>query len=107
MQRLADLEETIQQVRPDLIIYVSTQLNTADALLDIAHVLDGKKLALAFGGRIFSQHDQLHTKVPGYYLGDKLQDIAASVDEIFQGTREANPAVRIPEEYKEVFEAFD
>ncbi|MGD2027700.1 MAG: cobalamin-dependent protein, partial [Anaerolineales bacterium] len=104
---LEDLEKTIQQVKPDLIIYVSTQLNTADSLLDIGRVLEEKDIPMAFGGRIFSQHDELHTKVPGYYLGNQLQDIAASVEKIFLGAIEANSAVQIPGKYKQALESFD
>lgn len=101
------LEETIHQVNPDLIIYVATQLNTADALLDIAQEVHEKRIKFAFGGRVFAQHPQLDTNIPGYYLGDQLQDIGAAVAEIFQGTKEANPAAQIPEEYQRALKAFN
>lgn len=87
---IVDLEDTLQQVRPDLVIYVATQLNTADGLMSVAQMMEDRHQRFAFGGRIFTELKPLADKVPGFYLGDQLQEVALVVQEIFSGQRKPN-----------------
>lgn len=104
---LEDLEATLSQVKPDLVIYVATQLNTADALLEVAWLMDEKGQPFAFGGRIFTQLEQLSAKIPGYYLGGQLRQIATTVQEIFTGQQNANLGFPVSQEFAKVQRGFE
>ncbi|MEJ2757853.1 MAG: MerR family transcriptional regulator [Anaerolineales bacterium] len=104
---VVDLEETLQHVRPDLVIYVATQLNTVDGLMEVASLMHEKNQAFAFGGRIFNELEKLQTKIPGYFLGDQLNEVAVAVEEILLGQREPNPLYSVNQEYVEAKSNFE
>ncbi|MCB2179561.1 MerR family transcriptional regulator [bacterium] len=102
-----DLEATLGQVQPDLVIYVATQLNTANALLEVAQLMEDKGQSFAFGGRIFNELAQLPGKIPGFFLGKQLQQVAQAVQEIFSGQRSAHSTEPVSKEYLEVQGVFE
>jgi len=104
---IVDLVGTLKQVNPDLVIYVATQLNTADGLLEVARLMQEVKTPFAFGGRIFHEIEELSAKVPGYYLGGQLQEIANVVQEILSGRRKANQGLPIPPVFTETKAKFE
>ena len=63
---------TVKEARADLVVLVAQQLITAATLQDTARVLSGKKVPVAFGGRIFSIHPELPNSIFGFFLGDNL-----------------------------------
>ncbi len=73
---LKDLADFISQIHPSLVVLVATMEESALALVDwpkwirIEH--DWPKIL--FGGRAFVTRPELRQQVPGYYLGDTLQE---------------------------------
>jgi DNA-binding transcriptional MerR regulator len=103
---LEDIEPTINQVAPDLVIFTATMLTTAAALLQVAKFLAGQNINFAFGGRAFTENDALHKFVPGYFLGESLQGVVQTVAEILDGKHTPNEAVKPDNAYKQTFEKF-
>jgi DNA-binding transcriptional MerR regulator len=70
----AQFESTLETTRPDLVILAAQQLRTAATLLDIAQVLQQENIPLAFGGRVFNLLPDLRERIPGHFLGEKIED---------------------------------
>jgi len=71
--------ETVKDVHATLVILVAQQLTSAATLQQTALALSGKKINVAFGGRIFNLHPELTEYITGYFLGS---EIASAVNEI-------------------------
>lgn len=71
--------ETVKDVHAPLVILVAQQLTSAATLQQTALALSGKKINVAFGGRIFNLHPELTEYITGYFLGS---EIASAVNEI-------------------------
>jgi DNA-binding transcriptional MerR regulator len=68
------LESTLATARPKLAIMPAQQLFTAASLLDMAAVLQEARVTLAFGGRIFNLIPELRRRIPGHFLGERLDE---------------------------------
>jgi DNA-binding transcriptional MerR regulator len=69
-----DLDVTINQLQPQLVIVSAQLLHTAAMIKDIARRTVAQNALLAFGGRVFNQLPQLRQRLPGYFLGETLQE---------------------------------
>ncbi len=85
------LEMTIATARPQLIILVAQQLHTAATLYQMAQVLQREHVALAFGGTIFNHLPALRLRVPGYFLGEHLDQTAQVIEQLLLSPRLAPP----------------
>ena len=78
----AQLESTLAATRPHLVILAAQQLATAATLLDIAEMLAQERIPLAFGGRVFNLLPGLRERIPGYFLGEKIEGGVQRAEEI-------------------------
>jgi methanogenic corrinoid protein MtbC1 len=76
------LESTLDTIRPNLILLTAQQLYTAASLLDIANFLREQKVTVAFGGLIFNILPDLHKRIPGHFLGARLEEITHVVENL-------------------------
>jgi DNA-binding transcriptional MerR regulator len=103
---LRSLESTLSAVRPSLVVLTAQQLYTAASLLEMAEVLFHERVPVAFGGLIFTQAPDLHQTIPGYYLGDRLDQATAMIEQVMTSLR-PQPAQRlIPYDHKEAQDVF-
>jgi DNA-binding transcriptional MerR regulator/methylmalonyl-CoA mutase cobalamin-binding subunit len=79
---LGQMEQTIEDTEPDLIVLSAQQLHTAVTLLEMAHLAQQQNVPLAFGGRIFNQDTKLHRRIPGHFLGTTLDQAAREVERL-------------------------
>jgi methanogenic corrinoid protein MtbC1 len=103
---IGHLKETVEKVRADLVIYTAMQLDAAASLLDVAELLDVMGVRFAFGGRIFSTQPELQQVIPGFFLGERLDQVVDEVIQVLSGERQANPAFELPAKYQAALEAF-
>lgn len=90
-----------------LAVLSAQQLYTAANLLQVAEVISKNDVPLAFGGRIFSALSDLPGRVPGYYLGDRLEAAPQMVEQIMSGSA-ATPRFQAPSEaYQEAFDHYN
>lgn len=68
-----ELQETIGQAKPQLIIVSAQLLHTAAALLDVSQAIDLNGVMLAYGGLAFNYSAELRRRFPGHFLGRELQ----------------------------------
>ncbi len=103
---LRSLESTLHAVRPSLVVLTAQQLYTAASLLEMAEVLFHERVPVAFGGLIFTQASDLYQAIPGYYLGDRLDQATAMIEQVMTSLR-PQPAQRlIPYDHREAQDVF-
>ena len=89
---LARLESALAATRPRIVVASAQRLPTAATLLDLAYLLRREKVALAFGGLIFSRVPGLRNRIPGYFLGEELAEAPQVIERIMPSPPPA-PAV--------------
>jgi methanogenic corrinoid protein MtbC1 len=97
---------TVQDLKADLVILVAQLLMTAATLQHTAQVLSTQKIRVAFGGRIFNVHPDLHHSMAGYFLGHQLPSAIEQV-ELILDDRIKEPAPKpVSPEYLTAYQAF-
>jgi methanogenic corrinoid protein MtbC1 len=88
---------TVQDQHADLVVLVAQQLITAASLQNIAQVLTSKNIPVAFGGRIFSIHEELPRSIAGYFLGNQLNTALEQIELILaRKVRPVSPRASSP-----------
>lgn len=77
-----NFRETIEELRPSLVIVTAHLLITAASLLSLVNELDGLSLRLAYGGLVFIRLPELREDLPGAYLGDDLKQAVGVIEKI-------------------------
>jgi len=98
---LTHMEETIESVKPNLVILGAQQLYTAATLFEMAQTLKEKEVPLAFGGRIFTLLPDLQRHIPGHFLGDRLDQIPHKVEKILATPYASPPVKPVPQTSKQ------
>jgi DNA-binding transcriptional MerR regulator len=99
---LVRFNETVQSIKPQLVILASQQLHSADSLLATANGLAQVNIRVAYGGRIFKLLPRLREQIPGYYLGDNLQQGIEMVEELLANQAPPLPAKPLKAEYEQL-----
>ncbi len=94
----AKLESTLATTRPQLVILSAQQMHTAAQMLDMATVLLREGVPLAFGGLPFNLLPDLRERVPGHFLGVRLEDAVYAVERLLTapGARSIFPHATTP-----------
>jgi MerR family transcriptional regulator, light-induced transcriptional regulator len=79
---LERLESSVEVVRPHLVILTAQRLSTAATLLEMAEVLQQQGVAVAFGGKVFTEHPTLRNRIPGHFLGENIEKALDRVEEL-------------------------
>jgi DNA-binding transcriptional MerR regulator len=103
---LRSLEATLNAVRPNLVVMTAQQLPTAASLMEMAEVLYRERVPVAFGGLIFTQVAELHTAIPGYYLGGKIEGATAEIERLMSSLRPIPAQRLVTYDYKEALDHF-
>ncbi len=99
-------KETIQKTQPDLVVMTAMLLNTAASLLDAALFIRQMNIPVAFGGGIFSLLPSLVSKIPGYYLGNKLRGSISAIEDLMIKPLPPLEYEGQPDQFTETIEAF-
>jgi methanogenic corrinoid protein MtbC1 len=99
-------EETVKSVHGKLVILVAQTLTTAATLQITAQTLNGLRIPVGYGGRIFNLQPKLLIHIPGYYLGDSLTSSLSTVEKLLQSKVKPNPLKVTPQEYIIAHQAF-
>jgi DNA-binding transcriptional MerR regulator len=76
------LESTIENVQPELVVVSAQLLHTAATLQEIALTVQPLGITLAFGGQVFNTIPELQNVTPGYFLGETLDEAVQKVPEL-------------------------
>ncbi|GAB4430628.1 MAG: hypothetical protein Kow0031_11530 [Anaerolineae bacterium] len=103
---VSHIEETVASVKPTLVIMAAQQIYTAATLLQTAQVLYNEKIPVAFGGRIFNQVPALQQRIPGYFLGEQIDQISDRVRQILANLRLPPDSLPVSGEYRRALNHF-
>ena len=101
------LEEALQAQRPALFVLAAQTLPVAATALDMARFLQARETPLAYGGLIFNQLPRLRDKMPGYFLGERLEDAPQRIAEILTAGPEMPGGEPVAEAYGEALACFE
>jgi len=97
---LNKLDTAVQSSKPDLIVSTAQRLSTAVNLLEVAQYLQAARVPLAFGGLIFNLLPDLRKRIPGHFLGDSLDGVVQSIEQLLVNPPEIPEVEQVPDEYK-------
>lgn len=97
---LTQLEQTLEDLRPNLVLMTAQTLYTASTLADAAERIRCSGIPLAFGGRVFQQYPELRRYIPGHYLGDRLEEVPQRISSILRSPQHP-PFPSLPAEFQE------
>ena len=97
---------TVHDLKADLVILVAQLLITAATLQHTAQVLASQKIRVAFGGRIFSIHPELHHFIAGHFLGQHLPSALEQVELILDHRIKQSIPRPASQEYTAAHQAF-
>jgi methanogenic corrinoid protein MtbC1 len=72
--------ETLQTVKPHLVILSAQLLQTANGLRETAEQLQVSQTRIAYAGRIFNLLPELRKRIPAHFLGESIQEAIQSVE---------------------------
>lgn len=87
---LERLQKAIEAARPNLVILTAQTLPTAATLLQMANLLNEVGQAPAFGGLVFNRVPSLRERIPGIFLGERLE---LAVEKVEQTLASLHPPV--------------
>ena len=96
---LDQLHSAVERIKPQLVIACAQQLGSASNLIDLGRLLDEHNLPLGFGGYIFNHLPQLQRLIPGYFLGEQLEQAHANIVPLLAERNQQNEVNPITEQY--------
>ncbi len=103
---LERMEETLRALQPRWVITAAQYLPTVAGLLDLARFLDGRGVSLGYGGRAFNQVPALRQRIPGHFLGERLEDVPHQLERWLAEPAPAPQAEPAPDPYRQALGVF-
>jgi DNA-binding transcriptional MerR regulator len=100
------LEITVAATHPQLMILAAQQLRSAATLLDTARILKEKQVPLAYGGLIFNLLPALHERIPGHFLGGRLESAPQTAESLLSAPRAVPVVKAVPDSYHQARQHF-
>ena len=100
------LIETVAAVNASLVILAAQQLNTAASLQQAVKLIAQHGLQVSFGGRIFSVNPGLVERIPGHYLGGRLEDAMDVIESLLLAPRIVYKEIPFTSEYDQALKSF-
>jgi DNA-binding transcriptional MerR regulator len=102
----ARLEATVSKVRPSLVILTAQHLHSAAMLLEAARILKDLRVPLAYGGRIFNLIPSLRQRIPGHFLGERLELALKVAEQLLTSSASLPKAEAVSDEYAQALDTF-
>lgn len=99
-------EETVSMVKADLVLLAAHHLVSAATLQQTTLQLSAQGARVVYGGRIFNLHPSLHYRIPGHFLGERLDSSIESVERLLAAFPQPVFESALSEEYTAALRAF-
>jgi DNA-binding transcriptional MerR regulator len=103
---LERLESVVTNLRPQLLIASAQHLPAAQTLQPMAAILTQLKVPLAFGGLIFNRLPALRRHIAGHFLGESLNELTGTVQQILHAPWPLLEVIETPREYLAALEHY-
>ena len=100
------LAATINKTKPDLVIFSAQLLYSAASLLEVAEIVAKQGTQLAFGGLIFNLIPAICNRIPGHFLGKRLDLAPQLVNSLLKFPRSPAPTADLPETFQMALKDF-
>lgn len=100
------LETTVGAINPHLVVMTAQHLQGAASMVEAAQLLEREGVMLAFGGLVFNLIPSLRSRVPGHFLGERLDEASEAVEALLMAPRPLPETASIPEAYRSAREHF-
>lgn len=88
------LETAVEQVRPQVVVLTAQHIQSAASLQGMGFFLERVGVRMAYGGLIFNRLPELCSRIPGEFLGERLDGAAQRLEDLL----ESKPSIpRVPE----------
>jgi DNA-binding transcriptional MerR regulator len=94
------MDSAVTTTKPRLVILPAQQLHTAANLLEVAHFLQERQVPLAYGGLVFNVLPALRPRIPGYFLGERLDEAPGVAEGVLTSPGPTPPGEPISELYQ-------
>lgn len=88
---LADLASLVNDLTPNLVVFVAMTEEAAKSLMDIPvhfpHTEGQKAPSIGYGGRVFVEHPQWRARISGLYLGDTFEEGILNIERLLLSSR--------------------
>jgi len=99
-------KETLQSVKPHLVILSAQQLQTANGLRETVEQLQVSKIPIAYAGRIFTLLPELRKRISAHFLGETIQEAIQSVETLLTAEPPLENVESVGEQADELSEVF-
>ncbi len=100
------LKNTLQAVKPLWVITAAQYTAIVAEVVRLAHVLRAEGIPLGYGGGAFNQLPTLRRRIPGYFLGERLEEAPQRLEQWVVRGPPAMQVEPIPESYQKALELF-
>jgi MerR family transcriptional regulator, light-induced transcriptional regulator len=100
------LMETAEVVHPQLIILAAQQLPSAASLAESMEVLCKMETPLAYGGLIFNRLPKLRHRIPGWFLGETIEQSIQQVERLLAAPEIAHEVAPLSREKSDLASLF-
>lgn len=94
---LEQLDATVAETKPSLVVLAAQRLRTAATLVETATLLRRLGVRVAYAGRIFGLQPSIRHLVPGHFLGSAVASAPEEVERLLATGEELSPIVATPE----------
>lgn len=100
------LETTVGIVRPHLVVLCAQRLVTTANLLEMARMLQGKGIAVAYAGLVFNELPELQERIPGHFLGTSITQALEQLEDLVPNPPAAVMPPPVEERYQVALQEF-
>lgn len=80
---LQRMQESLETIKPHLVVLSVQTLHTAGAMLELADLLQEFGVPMAYGGAVCNYIPAIRDHIPGYFLGEDLHQAPQVVEKLF------------------------
>ncbi|MEI2609260.1 MAG: B12-binding domain-containing protein [Candidatus Promineifilaceae bacterium] len=103
---VVQMERTIETTHPDLVVMSAQLLNAAANLLEMAQLLQQRRIPLAYGGRVFNYIPAIRQRIPGHFLGEEMEEIPHVVSRLLNNRPPMPVVTPVSLEYEQALSQF-
>ncbi len=94
---LAEFRETVENVKPNMVLLIAQQLKTAATLEQSIQALAASGVTIGYSGGIFNAMPTLHPYMSGEFMGNTFEEVFGNIERLLRetplprGSRTENP----------------
>ncbi|MCP4142757.1 MAG: MerR family transcriptional regulator [Chloroflexi bacterium] len=81
---LEQFKETVEVIKPELVLFAAQQLTTAATLEQMVQELSSSNITIAYSGRVFQSTPGLQEHISAHFLGEDFQTIFAKIQSLIE-----------------------